>query len=64
MYALSIEIFKVRLDGVLGSLSLFGTALAVAGHGAAWALRSLSHSIETVKGQTLFAHSGDEAFFS
>lgn len=47
---------EVRLDGVLGSLSLFEVALPMAGHGAAWALRSPSHSIERVKGQTLFAH--------
>ena len=39
--ATSLEALKARLDGALGSLSLWGAALPTAGFGAGWAFRSL-----------------------
>ena len=39
----SLEVFKARLDGALGSLSWWGAALPTAGVGVGWALSSLSN---------------------
>lgn len=37
----SLEVFKARLNGALGSLRWWGAALPMAGFGAGWAVRSL-----------------------